>query len=90
MEPRTGISAFFFGKEPRTREEALKVINGDNWLQHEFWYLSNDYVNDKQAGLLKMINVGQALLGGGDPMMELTIEAADWLYQESSNEVRYI
>lgn len=83
MEPRTGLSALFYGKGSMTREEALKYIENDEWLRHEFWYCSPNYVSNQQEGLEKLINVGNALLGGGDPTMELTIETADWLYQNN-------
>lgn len=78
MEPRKG---WFFGCPARTREEAIAAIKADQYQNEEMWYIT-DYVGPKQESLEKLRKVGLALLCGGNTEMEVSIEAATWLFPD--------
>lgn len=71
------------GRKPMTEEQAIEAVKGDTWLAHEYWYLTPKFVSEKQDALKKLINVGLGLLEGGYPTMEVSIEAANWLYKSN-------
>lgn len=68
------------GRKPLTEDQAIEAIKEDTWLSHEYWYLTPKFVSNQQDSLKKIVNVGLGLLADGNPTMEVSIEAADWLF----------
>jgi hypothetical protein len=75
-------SRIMFGAVPRTREQAIEIIHSDMFSGYEFAQYTPDYKSSKALGLEKLARVATALLSGGNPNMQISIEAADWLYAE--------
>lgn len=74
----------FFGGMTKglSREEAIEAIKDNEFAAHDWYFLTDAYESPKQASLKKMIKVAEGLMGGGDTTMQISIEAADWLFQE--------
>ena len=81
MAPKKG---WFFGHPARSREAALKAIKDDQYMAEEWWYITK-YVGPTEESLNKLVKVGNGLLEGGNPTMEVSIEIATSLFP-SNNE----
>jgi hypothetical protein len=77
MDAPMGWIGRLMKRKPMTREQAIKAIEDDTWLGHE-WYYMTDYVGPKEESLLKLVNVAKNTNGD----MTVAINIANWFYPE--------
>jgi 2-iminoacetate synthase ThiH len=83
MKPRKG---WFFTRAAQSREAAEAEIKENEFHNEQMWFITK-YVGPKQEALEKLRKVGLAILVGGVTTMEVSIEAATWLFPDVKPEV---
>jgi hypothetical protein len=71
-----------FGHKERTFDEAVEFIKNDDFLSDSYAWMNPEFPSSQYVGLKQLVQVANGLLSGGDTTMEITIEAASWLYSD--------